>query len=169
MKSIPTRTWYLEMKIEPIKAVTLPENCKVKKLVNPDVNFYISLYKSVGEQYNWFDRLIMPIDQLRNVISSDSTEIQVLYCNNEPAGFVEYQLGKPGETEIVYFGICADFRGKKLGYPFLSWSIKHAWERGINRLWLHTCDLDHKAALPLYQQVGFDIFKEEVVIQPVLD
>jgi GNAT superfamily N-acetyltransferase len=157
------------MKTRPFSQVILPNNTKVIPLANPLVDFYKDLYKSVGGQFNWFDRLIMPVNQLKSILESEKTEIQVLYFEGQTAGFVEYNIGSSAETEIVYFGLCADFRGKKLGYPFLEWSVNHAWERGIDRLWLHTCDLDHRAALPLYQQVGFEIFKEEVVIQPILD
>lgn len=157
------------MKRAPSTEVDLPEGCEVLKLENPAVDFYISLYRSVGDQYNWFDRLMMPEEKLKAILSDPATNIQVLYFNGQPAGFVEYNIKSPIETEIVYFGLCADFRGKKLGHPFLAWCINHAWKRDINRLWLHTCDLDHKAALPLYQQVGFEIFKEEVVIQPILE
>jgi len=28
-------------------------------------------------------------------------------------------------------------------------------------LWLHTCDMDHPAALANYQQCGFQVFHEE--------
>src|SRR5438128_213916 len=31
---------------------------------------------------------------------------------------------------------------------------------GPHRLWLHTCDLDHSAALPNYLKAGFTICKE---------
>ena len=52
-----------------------------------------------------------------------------------------------------------------MGLAFLQWCIKKAWERPIKRLWLHTCDMDHKAALGLYIKAGFAIFDEDTVQQ----
>lgn len=169
MNTVATTTWWLQMKSKPLYVPEeLPEKCGVGLLKYPGNDYYLSLYKAVGGDYNWVDRTLLSKEELEKILMSENTEIYILTCNDEPAGFVEFNLTNQQETEIVYFGIGNVFRGRKLGLPFLQWAIHKAWERKITRLWLHTCDLDHKAALPLYMKVGFEIYHQEVVFQPIL-
>lgn len=53
-----------------------------------------------------------------------------------------------------------EFIGQGLGKFFLRWAIERAWGYAPRRLWLHTCSLDHPAALPNYLKAGFAVFKE---------
>lgn len=128
---------------------------------------YLEIYKAVGGEFNWFDRVLMPHDKLDAILKDSHTEIMLLKYGVETAGFVEFSHTE-GETEIVYFGLTPPFTGKKVGFPFLQWTIEHAMKKDIRRLWLHTCDLDHPAALPLYQKAGFVVYRTETIMQPVL-
>ena len=67
------------------------------------------------------------------------------------------------ETEIAYFGILEEYRNKKLGSYLLTKAIKKSFDENINRVWLHTCSLDHKNALNNYIARGMKIFKSEIV------
>mgnify|MGYP006886186654 CR=1 FL=1 len=40
-------------------------------------------------------------------------------------------------------------------------AINKAWDTADNRIWLHTCTLDHSHALTNYLSRGFKVFKEE--------
>lgn len=166
MKTIPTLTWYLEMLNKPRHQGSLPEGFLFKEW-HPSTDDYLSLYKAVGGNYHWFDRIIMPVPVLEEIIRSKHTRLLLLETDGSEAGFAELSLSVEGEIEIVYFGICEAFTGKKIGYPFLSRVIEYAWSFPINRLWLHTCDLDHPAALPLYQKAGLSVYKTETVMQPI--
>ena len=66
--------------------------------------------------------------------------------------------------EIAYFGLLEEFQNKKLGSYLLSEAIKISFENNINRVWLHTCSLDHKNALNNYIARGMKIYKTEIVI-----
>lgn len=128
---------------------------------------YLSMYKAVGEDFNWVDRLIMPTEKLMSILQDVNTEILVLRQDGNIAGFSELHHISAKEIEIVYFGLTRSYAGKGLGFLFLSYIIAHAWIYPIERLWLHTCDLDHPAALPLYQKAGFVVYKTERIMQPV--
>ena len=67
------------------------------------------------------------------------------------------------ETEIAYFGILEEYQNKKLGSYLLSEAIKISFEKKINRVWVHTCSLDHKNALNNYISRGMKIFKTEIL------
>lgn len=168
LKYVPTRTWHLEMRKPPEKEIHFPEGFHVLPFEGKDSDEYLKIYKAVGGKYNWFDRLLMPAESLRSVLEAATTHIYFLMKDDEPAGFVELNTAVEGEVEIVYFGIAAQFTGLKAGSPFLLWAVNRAWEEPVERVWLHTCDLDHPAALPLYQKAGFVVYKEETVLQPVI-
>jgi len=42
-------------------------------------------------------------------------------------------------------------------------ALNKAWSYEPNRIWLHTCTLDHPAALPNYLKAGFALFKQEAI------
>lgn len=186
---IPTLTWYLEMITKPSSPVLpLPEGFFISDFNQGTVkdgatnisnknaeslnatslrNIYLEIYKAVGGNFNWYDRILMPAGKLDAILNDKATEIQLLKYGKEMAGFVEFSH-LASETEIVYFGLTPEFTGRKAGLPFLHWAVNHAWEKDIRRLWLHTCDLDHPAALPLYQKAGFVVYKTETIMQPVI-
>ena len=60
-------------------------------------------------------------------------------------------------------GILKVYQGKKLGSCLLNYIIQNTFSRDIERLWVHTCSLDHKHALNNYISKGLKIFKEEEV------
>ena len=68
------------------------------------------------------------------------------------------------EIEIAYFGLLEEFQNKNLGSFLLSEAIKKSFLNNINRVWLHTCSLDHENALNNYIARGMKIFKTETVI-----
>ena len=45
--------------------------------------------------------------------------------------------------------------------PILTKSVEEAWALGPSRIWVHTCTLDHPAALPNYLSRGFRTVREE--------
>ena len=57
-----------------------------------------------------------------------------------------------------------DCSASDFGYPELHEAIKNSFTDNINRVWLHTCSLDHKNALNNYVARGMKIFKTENVI-----
>ena len=102
-------------------------------------------------------------EQLATVIQDSRNELHVLHVAGSPAGFAELDRRVSHEIELVQFGLMADFIGQGLGKWFLQWTIDKAWSYGPKRFWLHTCTLDHPAALPTYKQAGFVQFKEQAI------
>ena len=71
--------------------------------------------------------------------------------------------GEKKEVEIAYFGLLEEFQNKKLGSYLLSQAIQRSFKGSIDRVWLHTCSLDHKNALSNYIARGMKIFKTETI------
>jgi len=143
------------------------DNIRIERMDEIDLSFYRYLYQSVGEDYRWRDRLVMPNSELRAILSSSNTHVFVLYVQGAPAGYVE--LNQQGSsTEIAYFGLRSEYHGRGLGKHLLSVGIQKAWELGAKRIWLHTCNLDGVHALSNYRKRGFKPYMEEREEMPEL-
>lgn len=123
----------------------------------PDIHYYRFLYRGVGEHLRWRDRILMPDAELEAALADPGTSVHVLYVRGIPAGYVE--LVKTGrETELAYFGLRPPYQGMGLGKHLLSVGIERAWADDIDRLWVHTCNLDSPRALDNYQKRGFVVY-----------
>ena len=134
-------------------------------LIDP-INFQLNkfFYKNIGKKHRWVDRLIWSEQQWIDYVSNSKVKTYVLKKKDDLVGFFEliFHLENK-EVEIAYFGILEEYQNKKLGSFLLSEAIKKSFNENINRVWLHTCSLDHKNALKNYLARGMKIYKSEIV------
>ena len=126
-----------------------------------DAEHYRELYDDVGAPWLWYERNQLPTSELQALIDDPSVLIYTLRVDGACAGYVEYKKVSATETQILYFGLRPDFIGRGLGAAFLDWSVRRSFDDGIDRLWLHTCTLDHPRALETYLAAGFREYKRE--------
>ena len=129
----------------------------------PTVPYYRSLYDAVGKDYYWLSRRKMSDEALAAILGDPRDELHVLHVEGTPAGFAELDRSRPDEIELVQFGLMPEYIGQGLGRWFLQWTIDRAWSYEPRRFWLHTCTLDHPAALPNYLKAGFVLCKQETI------
>jgi GNAT superfamily N-acetyltransferase len=164
MPSIKTKTTYLEMRSAPASRVEPPcDGVEIVWAKSPSRVEYLTWYQAVGEAWLWTDRLQMVAENLQTLLDDPGVVVHLLLVDQQPAGFVEIDGRNRDEIEIKYFGLFPAFIGRGLGKYFLNAIADHVWQQGPQRLWLHTCDVDHAAALPNYLQAGFEIFDEKLV------
>ena len=157
---------YLEINsLQDLKEGNKPSDDYSLSLIDP-INFQLNkfFYKNIGKKHKWVDRLSWSEEKWINYVSSKNVRTYVLKFNDDLVGFFEliFHLDK-NETEIAYFGILEQFQNKKLGSYLLSEAIKLSFKKNINRVWVHTCSLDHKNALNNYISRGMKIFKTEIL------
>ena len=157
---------YLEIKsIQDLNEVIKPnEDCSLD-LLEP-INFQLNkfFYKNIGKKHQWIDRLIWTESQWINYVSNKNVKTYVFKFKNDLAGFFELiSHGEKKEVEIAYFGLLEEFQNKKLGSYLLYQAIQKSFNVGIDRVWVHTCSLDHKNALHNYIARGMKIFKTEII------
>ena len=157
---------YLEIKsIQDLNEVIKPnEDCSLD-LLEP-INFQLNkfFYKNIGKKHQWIDRLIWTESQWINYVSNKNVKTYVFKFKNDLAGFFELiSHGEKKEVEIAYFGLLEEFQNKKLGSYLLYQAIQKSFNVGIDRVWVHTCSLDHKNALHNYIARGMKIFKTETI------
>jgi ribosomal protein S18 acetylase RimI-like enzyme len=85
----------------------------------------------------------------------------VAYLQADPIGYFELSLEAANSVEITYFGLLPNFIVRGYGGTLLSDAINRAFLLGGDRVWLHTCTLDHSSALQNYRSRDFKVFREE--------
>ena len=158
---------YLEINsLKELKEVQKPSSSYSLELLDP-VNFQLNkfFYKNVGKKHKWIDRLVWEDSKWIEYVSNKNVRTYIFKKEDDLVGFFELlEHTEKKEIEIAYFGLLEDYHNKKLGSYLLSEAIKKCFENKINRVWLHTCSLDHKNALNNYISRGMNIFKTETVI-----
>ena len=124
------------------------------------------LYQFVGAAWEWTDKLTWTNSQWQAYSEADNLHLYVAYVNGAPAGYFELQQQENGNVEIMYFGLAERFIGKGFGGYLLTQAIEHAWSLpDTQRVWVHTCSLDHPSALHNYQARGFTLFRTDIETQ----
>ncbi len=123
-------------------------------------SLYRYLYREVGRPWHWLDRWDWSDARVAEHLASGGIEIWLLTVAGTPAGYFELHR-TAREVEVCYFGLLPQFTGQRLGPALLTVAAQHAWSTEPDRVWLHTCSLDHPAAIANYQRVGFVSYREE--------
>ena len=157
---------YLEIhSIRDLNEVVKPNKDCTLNLSEP-INFQLNkfFYKNIGKKHKWTDRLVWTEAQWIDYVSNKNVKTYVFKFKDDLAGFFELiSHFEKKEVEIAYFGLLEEFQNKKLGSYLLSQAIQKSFKESIDRVWVHTCSLDHKNALNNYVSRGMNIFKTEIV------
>jgi GNAT superfamily N-acetyltransferase len=158
---------YLEINsINDLEEVSKPSNDYSINLLDP-INFQLNkfFYKNIGKKHRWVDRLVWMESKWIDYVSDKKVKTYIFKHKDDLVGFFELIFHfENKEVEIAYLGLLEEYQNKKLGSYLLSEAIKKSFTKDINRVWLHTCSLDHKNALNNYISRGMKIFKNENVI-----
>jgi ribosomal protein S18 acetylase RimI-like enzyme len=158
---------YLEItSLEKLKVSPAPSGNFSLKLLDPS-NFQLNkfFYKNIGKKHKWIDRLVWSDSRWIDYVSNKNIKTYIFKKEEDLVGFFELlEHHEKNEIEIAYVGLLEEYQNKKLGSYLLSMAIKKSFEKNINRVWLHTCSLDHNNALNNYISRGMNIFKTETVI-----
>ena len=158
--------YYLDIKCpNDLKKVLKPkENCLIKKISPPDFQLNRFFYKQIGKNHRWIDRLSWNDNHWIEYLNNNNVNTYVIKEGDDLAGYYESIYDKRlNEYEIAYFGILTEHRDKNYGGYLLSEAINESFHKGANRIWVHTCTLDHKNAKKNYLSRGMKIFKEDII------
>jgi GNAT superfamily N-acetyltransferase len=157
-----TRTWLEMTRREDLRDDGDPAPAGVTLApgsVHPDR--YRRLYAGVGRAHHWRDRDAWSDQTLAAHLARPDVVVWVLSVDGDDAGYFELVRHGDGTVEIAYFGLAAAYHGRGLGRLLLTRAARAAWNWDAERVWLHTCTLDHPAALPNYRARGFRPFRTE--------
>jgi GNAT superfamily N-acetyltransferase len=153
---------YLEM-TEPPDHLVPPSTLSVRLVDVPQPEHYRELFRLVGAPWLWFSRLIMDDAHLATIIQHPKVELySVLDEDGREVGMVELDFREPHECELAFIGLVPELSGKGHGRWLLAEAVRRAWREGIERVHVHTCSLDHPAALSAYRRAGFTPYKRAI-------
>lgn len=147
----------LEMQAYNSPAIVPPANVRLAIMMaeTMPVHFYRYLYERIGKPHHWMLRRMQSDETVAAILQAETTRILLLYVDGCPAGFAEMQLNLPGDVELLYFGLMADYQGRGLAKFFFAEVLAAAWSYHPQKLKLETNSLDSPRALQLYQKMGF--------------
>ena len=154
---IATIVTYLDMRERP-RPVPMPDSPLrlVRWPVPVDPARYRTLFTRIGGPWLWFSRLAMTDADLRAIIGDE--RVQIFAAQDRDGveiGMIELDFREPGQCELAYFGLVPELAGKGHGRWLMAETLARAWTRETKRVHVHTCTLDHPAALRFYILSGF--------------
>ena len=181
---------YLEMTAPPPGAAP-PErdDLTLRPVGEADLAWYRTLYRGIGDRWLWFSRLDLGDAELREILHDPAVEVFAPVRDGSDIGLLELDRRDPENVELAFFGIAPDQIGQGVGHWLMAMAIALAFGArdlvsrasgagaegardlvsrasgaGPRRFWLHTCSLDHPAALSFYRRAGFTPYKRAVEI-----
>lgn len=143
---------YLEMLTPPAPAPVPESVLRLERWAAVDPARYRALFAQVGARWLWFSRLAMDDARLLDAVADVH---RVIGPDGGDAGFVELDFRVPDLCTIRFLGLAPALAGKGHGRWLLAETLRLAWAPGVARVAVHTCSLDHPAALPAYLRAGF--------------
>lgn len=153
---------YLEMRSPPEHTIP-PTELSLKRIEVPQPAHYRELFRLVGAPWLWFSRLVMDDAHLASIIQHPKVELDAVIDEaGREVGILELDFREPHECELSFVGLIPALSGKGHGRWLLAEAVRRAWREGIDRVHVHTCSLDHPAALAAYRRAGFTPYKRAI-------
>ena len=152
---------YLEMLAPPAAAVP-PSTLQLSRLSSPTAEQYRALFRKVGSPWLWFSRLVMPDEELEAIIRHPDVLLFEVAAVEAVVGMLELDFREEGECELAFIGLVPELAGRGHGKWLLAEAVRRAWREGVARVHVHTCSLDHPAALSAYRRAGFTPYKRAI-------
>jgi GNAT superfamily N-acetyltransferase len=141
-----------------------PKKTEVYLDKEKDININKFFYRQIGKDHFWRDRLLWSDKEWHKYVDNVNLDTGVMKYEKNLIGFYEQEFHKKtNEIELIQMGILKEYQGKKFGSFLLNYIIHKAFVKNVERVWVHTCSLDHKHALDNYLSKGFKTFKEETI------
>ncbi|WP_028970352.1 GNAT family N-acetyltransferase [Sphingomonas sp. URHD0057] len=145
---------YLEMREKP--ALEIPTSTlQLRRLGDPTPDQYRALFRKVGAPWLWFSRLVMDDEKLSAIIHDPNVELFEVAAVEAVVGMLELDFREPGQCELAFIGLMPGLAGQGHGKWLLAEAVRRGWRDGVTRVHVHTCSLDHPAALSAYRRAGF--------------
>ena len=152
---------YLEM-LEPPPPSDARSSLQLTRVTKPGTDHYRALFRKIGSPWLWFSRLVMDDAKLESIIAHPKVELYEVAAVEAVVGMLELDFREPGQCELAFIGLVPSLAGQGHGRWLLAEAVRLAWRDGIKRVHVHTCTLDHPAALAAYRRAGFTPYKREV-------
>lgn len=154
---------YLEMRCRP-RLERAIGRWDLRRITQPDPAVYRALFREIGAPWLWFSRLALEDAALAALLGHPEVDLFYLYDGATPRGLLELDRRHFPGIEIAFIGVTEELTGKGAGRFLMNLALEQAWAHNPERVWLHTCTLDHPRALPFYLRSGFVPYKRALEI-----
>ena len=153
---------YLEMTSRPQSDVP-PSTLDLQRIESPTGDQYRDVFRLVGAPWLWFSRLTLDDEKLAAIIRHPEVELYTVRDGNgRDVGMLELDFRELGQCELAFVGLVPELSGLGHGRWLLAEAVSRAWREGVTRVHVHTCSLDHPAALSAYRRAGFTPYKRAI-------
>jgi GNAT superfamily N-acetyltransferase len=132
--------------------------------VRPELGWYRDLFRRVGQDWLWFSRLLMSDEDLGAILGDPLVEVYAVRSGESDEGLLELDFREAETCELSFFGLAPGLVGTGAGRWLMNRALEIVWSHEVRRFWVHTCSLDHPAALSFYMRSGFRPFRQDVEI-----
>jgi len=154
---------FLEMREKPQQTTIPPSPLSLRRMENPQTDAYRNLFRQVGSPWLWFSRLVMDDAKLAEIIRHPEIDLYaVVDKTDRQVGMLELDFREAGEGELSFVGLIPELSGQGHGRWLLAEAVRLAWRDGVKRVHVHTCTLDHPAALSAYRRAGFEPYRRAI-------
>lgn len=146
------------------RSIDIPQSpLALRRIESPDPGEYRTLFRRIGAPWLWFSRLVMDDNELSKIIGDPKVELFVVTDERgDHVGMLELDYRQDGQCELAFAGLVPELSGKGHGKWLLAEALRRAWREGVHRVHVHTCSLDHPAALGAYRRAGFTPYKRAI-------
>ena len=153
---------YLEMR-EPPSASVPPSGLSLRRLTPVGLDDYRRLFRQIGARWLWFSRLIRDDAELAAIVHHPDVHVYAVVAEDgAEVGLLELDFREAGACELAFVGLTPELSGQGHGRWLLAEAVRLAWRDGAKRVHVHTCTLDHPAALAAYARAGFTAYKRAI-------
>ena len=126
----------------------------------PDPEHYRALFRLVGARWLWFSRLTLDDAHLAAIVQHPKVELHTVLRPERPRRRdARARLPRAARMRDPLPRPVPELSGKGHGNWLLAEAVHRAWRQGVDRVHVHTCSLDHPAALAAYLRAGFSPYK----------
>ncbi len=149
----------------PLRPAPNGEGAEIRRVTCPDLDWYRDLFTRVGTQeWMWLSRMELDDTALAAVLNDPRVQCYAMQSQGGDEGLLELDFRQPKECELAFFGTTRAMIGTGAGRMLMNRAIQAAWAKPIERLYVHTCTLDHPSALAFYQRSGFVPVRQQIEI-----
>ncbi len=152
---------FLEM-LEPPQFDVPESTLRLRRIAEPTIEQYRALFRKVGAPWLWVSRLKLSDADLQAIIGDPEVRLYEVAAVEAVVGMLELDFREPGQCELAFVGLVPELSGQGHGRWLLGHAVRLAWREGVTRVHVHTCTLDHPAAVAAYRRAGFVPFKRAI-------
>ena len=163
---LATLVTFLQMAAPPPpRPIPARPDLALRLVERPDPDWYRDLYRRVGSDWLWFSRLLIR-DRRARIHPPRPCGRGLVPGPGRPEPWASWSstAARTARSSSPTSASCLSWSAAVPAACLMAHAIGRAFAQPIRRFWLHTCTLDHPAALGFYIRSGFTPYGRAIEI-----